>query len=328
MVRILLVSLAFIMVSCGKNNVKTPQIISTREVVNNGHIIVEATFDDASRMCFKTISATEAEVSSAKNFYLEDSTYWKYEGNVVVPEEFTHYGQTYSVVGIGQAAFYDCEALTSVDIPETVGYISIGAFTDCAELETVKIPSRIEEIGGYAFAGCKKLASINIPDGIREIQWYTFTNCESLTSVHIPNSVETVGMMSFYQCKNLALVEMPSVMGVVTGAFGGCENLKEITMPAMEYISTSVFSGCTSLQSVELPSTLVFLDGHAFGNCVSLSSVICSATTPPTNDNNSSVYGDPFNGCPLQEIKVPSASVDAYKSADKWAKYADIIVGM
>ena len=326
--RIMLVLLVMAMAGCGKNEVKTPQIISTREVANNGHIIVEATFDDASRMCFQIVSSTEAEVSSAKNFYLEDSTYWKYEGNVVVPEEFTHYGQTYSVVGIGRTAFYDCEALTSVDIPETVDYISHGAFTDCAGLVAVKMPSRIEEIGGYAFAGCKKLASINIPEGIKTIEMYAFTNCESLTSVHIPNSVETVGMMSFYLCKSLVSVEMPSVMGVVTGAFGGCENLKEITMPAMEYISTSVFSGCTSLQSVELPSTLVFLDGHAFGNCVSLSSVICSATTPPTNDNNSSVYGDPFNGCPLQEIKVPSASVDAYKSADKWAKYADIIVGM
>lgn len=322
------VLLVMAMVSCGKNEVKTPQIISTREVNNSGHIIVEATFDDASRMCFQIVSATRAEVSSAKNFYLEDSVYWKYEGNVVVPEEFTHFGQTYSVVGIGNAAFYDSEALVSVDIPETVDYFSSGAFAGCAELETVKMPSRLEYIGQYAFAGCKKLASIHIPEGIERIEMYTFTNCESLTSVRIPNTVEIVGYCSFYQCKNLASVEMPSVIGVLYGAFGVCENLKEIKMPAMQDISRYAFGGCTSLQSVELPSTLVILDSYSFSNCTSLHSVICRATTPPTNRDNSTDADELFYGCPLQEIKVPSASVDVYKTDDIWRNYADIIVGL
>ena len=322
------VLLVMAMVSCGKDEVKTPQIISTREVNNSGNIIVEATFDDASRMCFQIISATQAEVSSAKKFYLEDSVYWKYEGNVVVPEEFTHFGQTYSVVGIGNSAFYDCEALVSVDIPETVDYISGGAFADCAELETVKMPSRLEYIGQYAFAGCKELASIHIPEGIERIEMYTFTNCERLTSIRIPNSVEIVGYCSFYQCKNLASVEMPSVIGVLYGAFGVCENLKEIKMPAMQDISRYAFGGCTSLQSVELPSTLVIMDGYSFSNCTSLHSVICRATTPPTNYDNSTTSDELFYGCPLQEIKVPSASVDAYKTDDIWRNYADIIVGL
>ena len=322
------VLLIMAMVSCGKNEVKTPQIISTREVNNSGHIIVEAIFDDASKMCFQIISATQAEVSSAKNFYLEDTVYWKYKGNVVVPEEFTHFGQTYSVVGIGNAAFYDCEALVSVDIPETVDYIWDGAFAGCAELKAVKMPSRLEYIGGYAFSGCKKLASINIPEGINLIGMYTFTNCESLTSVRIPSSVESVGMLAFYQCKNLVSVEMPSVVGVVYGAFGACENLKEIKMPAMKTIGSSAFGGCTSLQSVELPSTLVIMDGYSFSNCTSLHSVICRATTPPTNYDNSTTSDELFYGCPLQEIKVPSASVDAYKTDDIWRNYADIIVGL
>ena len=115
--RIVPVLLVMVMFGCGKGKVKTPQIISTREVANNGRIVVEATFDDASRMCFQIVSATEAEVSNAGNFYFEDSTYWKYEGNVVVPEEFTHYGQNYRVIGIGARAFVGCESLVSVDVP-------------------------------------------------------------------------------------------------------------------------------------------------------------------------------------------------------------------
>jgi hypothetical protein len=34
-----------------------------------------------------------------------------------------------------------------------------------------------------------------------------------------------------------------------------------------------------------------------------------------------------FNESRLQEIKVPQASVDAYKTAWGWSQFADIIVG-
>ena len=324
----MIVSLVMVMTGCGKNNIKTPQIVSTKEVANNGKIIVEATFDDASRMYFTIISSNEAEVTYANNFYFEDETDWKYEGDVVIPEEFTHYGQTYRIVGIGYIAFYGCESLTSVDIPETVSKcIYNGAFANCTELVKVKMPSRLEELGEGAFSGCKKLASINLPEGIGNIYQQTFSLCESLTSIHIPNSVEMVGFSAFAACKNLTSAEMPSVTTVAPWSFIGCENLKEIKMPAMKYISQTAFSGCLGLQSVELPATVKEVIGDAFSDCTSLTSVTCQATTPPITCYLEGTGDDPFVGCPMQEIKVPSASVDAYKAAEGWSKYADIIVG-
>ena len=152
-----MVSLVVIVTGCGKDEIKAPEIVSTKEEVNGGHIIVEATFDDASRMYFTIISSNEAEVTYANKFYFEDETDWKYEGDVVIPKEFTHYGQTYRVVGIGYIAFYGCESLTSVDIPETVSkYISNGAFANCSELVKVKMPA-MKYICQSAFAGCTSL---------------------------------------------------------------------------------------------------------------------------------------------------------------------------
>lgn len=323
--RIVPVLLVMVMLGCGK--VKAPQVVSTREVANNGRIVVEATFDDASRMCFQIVSATEAEVSSAGNFYFEDSTYWKYEGNVVVPEEFTHYGQNYRVIGIGARAFVACESLASVDVPETVcKYIGSSAFANCTALVKVNLPTRVDEIGGWAFYGCEKLASISIPEGPKEIYTSTFGHCESLTKVRVPNSVELISVWSFSQCKNLTSVEMPTAVCVGTGAFSGCESLREIKMPAMEDVEDRAFSGCTSLSSVELPASTKAVFGDAFKDCASLKSVTCWAITPPMTCFPHETLDDPFTGCLLQKIMVPAQSVDAYKTADGWKKYTDIIM--
>ena len=323
--RIVPVLLVMVMFGCGK--IKTPQIISTREVANNGRIVVEATFDDASRMCFQIVSATEAEVSSAGNFYFEDSTYWKYEGNVVVPEEFTHYGQNYRVIGIGAGAFVGCESLASVDVPETVcKYIGSSAFANCTALVKVNLPTRVDVIGLWAFYGCEKLASISIPEGPKEIFTSTFGHCESLTTVRVPNSVEFIGVWSFSQCKNLTSVEMPAAVCVGTGAFSGCESLREIKMPAMEDVEDRAFSGCTSLSSVELPASTKAVFSDAFKDCASLKSVTCWAITPPMTCFPHETLDDPFTGCLLQKIMVPAQSVDAYKTADGWKKYTDIIM--
>ena len=56
-----------------------------------------------------------------------------YSGDVVIPETVTYDGQTYSVVGIGKEAFYDCRGLTSITIPNSVTTIGDGAFSGCIQ---------------------------------------------------------------------------------------------------------------------------------------------------------------------------------------------------
>jgi hypothetical protein len=49
------------------------------------------------------------------------------------------------------------------------------------------------------------------------------------------------------------------------------------------------------------------------------------AETQPVYDSNFEM----FSNCPaLTAIKVPASSVDAYKAADGWSEYADIIVAI
>ena len=129
-----------------------------------------------------------------------------------------------------------------------------------------------------------------------------FYNCDKLTSVTLPESVASIGKKAFYDCDGLTEFTIPdSVTTIGYGAFYGCDNLTSVT------IGDSVTS----------------IGGSAFEDCTSLTSVYCKATTPPSFSN---FYVFDYNGSG-RKIYVPIESVDAYKSATNWSKYASAIVG-
>ncbi len=55
----------------------------------------------------------------------------EYSGDVVIPQTVNYGNTDFKVVGIGHFAFYNCEGLTSVTIPNSVTSIGNYAFYDC-----------------------------------------------------------------------------------------------------------------------------------------------------------------------------------------------------
>ena len=84
----------------------------------------------------------------------------EYSGNVVIPANLTYEGTTYSVTTIGVEAFYDCNYLTSIEIPNSVTTIGEWAFGLCSNLTSIEIPNSVTTIGDYAFYDCDGLTSI------------------------------------------------------------------------------------------------------------------------------------------------------------------------
>ena len=61
---------------------------------------------------------TELAVTFRGSSY--DSYSGEYQGNVVIPEEVTFMNRTRKVTSIGDLAFYRCDGLTSIAIPNSV----------------------------------------------------------------------------------------------------------------------------------------------------------------------------------------------------------------
>ena len=61
---------------------------------------------------------------------------------------------------IGRCAFFGCENLTSVHIPEGVTYIGACAFCECDNLTSVNIPDSVTEIENNTFEDSDNLKII------------------------------------------------------------------------------------------------------------------------------------------------------------------------
>ena len=70
----------------------------------------------------------------------------------------------YPVAAIGDEAFYDCDTIVSVVLPEGLRFIGYDAFSGCDSLLTVALPASLEAIDTSAFSGCDQLTLLVIED--------------------------------------------------------------------------------------------------------------------------------------------------------------------
>lgn len=180
-----------------------------------------------------------------------------------------------SVTNIGDNAFYNCSSLSSIMIPHGVINIGYATFENCTSLSSVTIPESVVNIGDNVFYNCSNLVSVVLPISVMSIGDYVFYNCTNLTSISIPNSVTNIGECTFYNCTNLESIVIPdNVISIGVGAFGECRNLKSITIPnSVTNIDDSAFFCCTSLTSINIPDSVTSIGNSAFSNCTNLAYV-------------------------------------------------------
>ncbi len=95
----------------------------------------------------------------------------------------------------------------SFEIPSTVATIEGGAFWDCEYLTYICLPDSIEHIGYMAFAQTS-IKEIDIPDSVVDLGHFAFFECADLESVSIGDSVEYLGADTFCGCENLKNVSI------------------------------------------------------------------------------------------------------------------------
>lgn len=241
------------------------------------------------------------------------------------------------VSAFGGGALSYCMALKAVSIPTNLTGFSRSIGYGCFSLRHITIPDGTTTISAAqnvdVFSGFTNMKSVSVPKSVTTMRGGVFSGCLLLKTVTLPPELTEAGDGMFANCKSLETVVMPldlSVFGITTtpadGVFNGCISLRSINIPhapASEMVvGVSSFEGCTALESLTFPAGLTTIGDRAFYGCYSMQEYHFASPTPPTIGSRT-FYGIP-SGC---SIYVPSASVNAYKTAANWSNYASQIQG-
>ena len=174
-----------------------------------------------------------------------------------------------AVTKIGGSAFWNCDILKSVVIPEGVVSINAHAFGDCSNLTSIVIPDSVTKIGNDAFEFCSNLKTVKMSKNVKQIGDYAFENCYLLTSVELPNTLEAIGYEAFSDCYNLASITLPkSLSSMGNRAFANCYKLVEVINRSDLVVEKGTYDcgnvGYFALEIHSGDSKMVSKDGYLF----------------------------------------------------------------
>ena len=175
---------------------------------------------------------------------------------VFIPDGYT---------SIGEQAFRECSALTTVDLSEasTLKEIRNSAFQKCKKLSVVTLPSNqtsnLQILGNESFSVCPLLSNITITDSIEEIGYSAFEGCSSLklrfsdisnsklkkighhafcginlpTTLKLPSTVSDIGFKAFYEASGMETLDLSDCQVFSLEAYlcYGCPDLKYVNLP-------------------------------------------------------------------------------------------------
>ncbi|MBE5740354.1 MAG: leucine-rich repeat domain-containing protein, partial [Clostridiales bacterium] len=149
------------------------------------------------------------------------------DNDVIIPSEY----EGKPVTSIATKAFYNCQQLKSITIPENITKIGDSAFFGCNGLKNITLPKSLKNIGDKAFSCCKGLTNVEMVKGVETIGDEAFARCNVLTSIVIPNSVTKIGVYAFEGCQLLKDVTIgDGVTSIGEFAFYSCNSLTNITV--------------------------------------------------------------------------------------------------
>ncbi len=291
------------------------------------------TYTASAKLSETTSSSGSGLHTNAFNVSISSHTFSNGTGTIICKGEITT---------IGERAFYSCEGLTSVTIPNSVTTIGDRAFYNCMGLILVTINSNAicsKTYSSYSTIGNifgSQVKEYIIGDSVTTIGSFAFYNCKGLTSVTIPNSVTTIGDYAFDGCSGLTspvynancfAYMPPSYQGAYTipngikqiagSVFYNCKGLTSVTIPnSVTTIGSFAFDNCSGLTSVTIGNSVTTIGNSAFRDCSGLTSVAIPNSVTTIGDQafynvNNIIYYGTATGSPWG-AKCVNGYVDGY----------------
>lgn len=173
-------------------------------------------------------------------------------------------------------------------------------------------------------SGITELGNIWLPKEIKTIGKRAFKDQLLLTQTLIPG-VEVVEESAFDGCKNMELsgkANDPCLVYVGKRAFAHCYYLKfrDDTVHRFKFMGTEAFFE-TSVKEINLGANLEEMEDRVFES-TRIAYITIMVAKPPIL--NKYLFTGSFT---LKSLMVPKDSVQLYKNATNWSRYASVIVG-
>ena len=195
---------------------------------------------------------------------------------------------------IGDHAFEDCTALTSITFPANAKAIGEGVVKGCTKLNKILVTGSgkykgnpddnniLFEVTGSKYkiiAICPGVTTLNLSSltNITEVGGGAFAG-GSFTSITLPGTVTSIGSGAFEGCTGLTGFELPEGVETIGGGlFAGCTSLTSVTVNSdnkkfeayensiIEKGTGTLVTGCNA--SGKIPATVTAIGNEAFKGC-------------------------------------------------------------
>ena len=284
-----------------------------------------------------------------------------YSGDIVIPETVPYNGKDYTVVSAVATAFKGNEAITSIQLPNTVNKFIKGQFSKCTNLKKANIPTAITAFPGNVFEYCSSLEEITIPDNITVINGSQFNGCTGLKKIILEGTTEleidnASGLQAKYTAgSGDAAIDYISTLEEVVvnrpmksvqpakNPWRGNTSIKKVTFGGnCTAVFSNMFENCSSLTEINIPETVTSIAANAFagtgiasldlhGGIATISSSAfqnCkSLTTVKINEGTTFIDALAFNGSPVSSLSLPASLTTIGKQAfNNCALTGDIVL--
>lgn len=240
---------------------------------------------------------------------------------------------------------YAKENLNKLNIPHEIDGIEItaigeNAFWGCENLIQIVIPNSVQSIGDNAFDGCYKLVEVvnksaditiikgglnNGKVGRYALAVYNSDDIFEASGISDDNGyvVYTADQEKFlvgYVGEECDLVIPAYIDRIIDNAFSGCKNVTSVMFDGnsrLKHIGNYAFSNCTVLKKIELPYSLTEIGSYAFMGCKNLTQI-----TIPYNVKKIGKYA--FSNC--THLTSISFADSAYWSVNTTNSSGSIVV--
>lgn len=186
--------------------------------------------------------------------------YAKPGGDVVIPDSIVYNGFIFPITRISREAFLNCDAITSIVVPNSVETIEYHAFQGCTSLHTLTIGTGVKRLANYGYSSWSDVGIIS--------------NCINLDTIYFNADSCYMGYMFDGEIGQHTAVVIGDNVRYIKGVLFRRPSLATVTR---------------SIKSVVIGSSVSTIAGGAFMDCDDLASVTFRTQNPPMLGSN--VFG-------------------------------------